>query len=374
MIPLDKIHKYISLLPSPLSNITVKTLNWYIHNQCNNTKGPLRVIFFVTNKCNFHCGHCFYSKELNANTDELTIDEIWSLLNNAKGTIRHLNITGGEPFMRQDLADIVKACYRAKIFSISVNTNGFFTERIRDFITKLLHNKHLRISISLSYHSDIMRIYKEYENSFRETYDLLSGLESLYDNLSLKIIYTVSSENLRNLESLYKLFPANKININLFRDYARCGWGIPENAKNNFNHPNPSYEALTNKDIERIIYMLKSQIKQNVQSFNSIMLIKKLEYISKIENQKRRLFRCSAGYTDCVIYQNGDMALCELTRPIGNIRMHDYDLQRLWNMQATQEMRKSLSSCACTLSCNIKSSLLLNRNTFEEIFIPSFQK
>ena len=39
------------------------------------------------------------------------------------------NITGGEPFIRQDLPDIVRELYK-KSDRIVISTNGFFTDRI----------------------------------------------------------------------------------------------------------------------------------------------------------------------------------------------------------------------------------------------------
>ena len=37
---------------------------------------PNHLVFFVTNKCNLQCSHCFYIDELNSKTRELDIDEI----------------------------------------------------------------------------------------------------------------------------------------------------------------------------------------------------------------------------------------------------------------------------------------------------------
>ena len=37
---------------------------------------PLYLTFFVTNRCNLKCEHCFYSAELNLPTQEMTVEEI----------------------------------------------------------------------------------------------------------------------------------------------------------------------------------------------------------------------------------------------------------------------------------------------------------
>ena len=55
------------------------------------------------------------------------------------------NITGGEPFIREDLKDIVRELYK-KSDRIVISTNGFFTDRIID-LCKEFPNIGIRISI-----------------------------------------------------------------------------------------------------------------------------------------------------------------------------------------------------------------------------------
>lgn len=55
------------------------------------------------------------------------------------------NITGGEPFIRTDLKDIVRELYK-KSDRIVISTNGFFTDRIVD-LCKEFPNIGIRISI-----------------------------------------------------------------------------------------------------------------------------------------------------------------------------------------------------------------------------------
>lgn len=47
------------------------------------------------------------------------------------------NITGGEPFIRTDLKDIVRELYK-KSDRIVISTNGFFTDRIVDLCKEFL--------------------------------------------------------------------------------------------------------------------------------------------------------------------------------------------------------------------------------------------
>jgi MoaA/NifB/PqqE/SkfB family radical SAM enzyme len=80
----------------------------------------------VTYRCNAHCAMCNTWDHPSAPADEVTAADL--------ATLPHLsfaNITGGEPFMRDDLADLV-AVIATKADRIVVSTNGYFTDRIVD--------------------------------------------------------------------------------------------------------------------------------------------------------------------------------------------------------------------------------------------------
>ena len=73
------------------------------------SKYPEYIVYFVTSRCNLSCAFCLNKKNQD-NADsrkELSLDELDKFLTNT-GKIRVLSITGGEPFLREDIADIVK--------------------------------------------------------------------------------------------------------------------------------------------------------------------------------------------------------------------------------------------------------------------------
>lgn len=78
----------------------------------------------VTYRCNARCNMCNRYKKPSKPEEELTIETIKKL-----PPMYFTNITGGEPFIREDLADIVRELYK-KSDRIVISTNGFFTDRI----------------------------------------------------------------------------------------------------------------------------------------------------------------------------------------------------------------------------------------------------
>ena len=72
--------------------------------------------------------------------EELTVETIKKL-----PQMYFTNITGGEPFIREDLGDIVRELYK-KSDRIVISTNGFFTDRIIKLCEEF-PNVGIRISI-----------------------------------------------------------------------------------------------------------------------------------------------------------------------------------------------------------------------------------
>ena len=48
-------------------------------------------------------------------------------------------------------------------------------------------------------------------------------------------------------------------------------------------------------------------------------------------NRTKWKMPCTAGQTSIVIDYNGDVRVCELRKPIGNLRKQGMDFQRFWN-------------------------------------------
>ena len=91
-------------------------------------RAPLFVFFNVTNRCNARCSYCFgayYERYASERRRELTTGQILSVIDGLSdmGT-RRIGITGGEPLLREDIAEII-ARIRERGMSCGLNTNGF---------------------------------------------------------------------------------------------------------------------------------------------------------------------------------------------------------------------------------------------------------
>ena len=79
----------------------------------------------ITDKCNFHCIHCFADSGSQVYENELSTEELKSIICWAadNGSFR-IGITGGEPTLRKDLLEIITYAKSKNLWTM-VTTNGY---------------------------------------------------------------------------------------------------------------------------------------------------------------------------------------------------------------------------------------------------------
>ncbi|MFC1867052.1 radical SAM protein [Thermodesulfobacteriota bacterium] len=167
---------------------------------------PLRTFFWnTTYACNFNCGICFTGAG-DPSSDELTTREAMDMFKNAHSAgVRKIIISGGEPFLRKDIVDIL--AYMGELgLEARIASNGSL---LNEEILKRLHDetllKSFQISIDtldpdlygkfhgvspdrLKYVLKIMRVIKDLgfhtTVSTRLTPETLQGIPKLLDRAS----------------------------------------------------------------------------------------------------------------------------------------------------------------------------------------------
>ena len=98
-------------------------------------RSPYKITFACTYRCNLKCKTCFIWKKKKSG-NELSLEEIEKIFRNTK--IQWLNLTGGEPFLREDIVDVVEIIVkRSKPYIVNITTNGFLTDKIIELIREI---------------------------------------------------------------------------------------------------------------------------------------------------------------------------------------------------------------------------------------------
>src|SRR5262249_44458847 len=96
---------------------------------------PLNLTFSVTYRCNARCRTCNVWKK---RVDDLSLAEYKRVFDGIGRTLYWATFSGGEPFIRPDLIDIVLACYeRCGPAIITIPTNGLYQQDILEGVARL---------------------------------------------------------------------------------------------------------------------------------------------------------------------------------------------------------------------------------------------
>ena len=99
---------------------------------------PCSVLLEVTNRCNLHCAVCFADSD-HRKSEDISLEKIQWLLERAIAAAgpSNLQLSGGEPTLRNDLPEIVKVARQVGYSFIQVNTNGLRLASDRDYVSRL---------------------------------------------------------------------------------------------------------------------------------------------------------------------------------------------------------------------------------------------
>ena len=114
---------------------------------------PIYLILFVTERCNAKCKHCFVNTPGKKDTsrEELTLEEIEKIAQNMDNLL-YLLPTGGEPFFREDLPEIINLFYKNnRLRNVGIPTNGSLTKTTVASVQRILSNcKNISLGVDIS--------------------------------------------------------------------------------------------------------------------------------------------------------------------------------------------------------------------------------
>ena len=88
---------------------------------------PISAIFYITHRCNLECHYCT-QKSPDVTSEELSTAKTIELLRRIRTELGSLYVTGGEPLVRTDVAEVLQAAHRMG-YSIILHTNGTLLDR-----------------------------------------------------------------------------------------------------------------------------------------------------------------------------------------------------------------------------------------------------
>ena len=366
------------------SKSSIKPVEYYSHLSkalIKYKRLPPYFIYYPTSKCNLKCSHCFYHDSLNKKFNELTVEEI-DQMTKTMDSILHLILTGGEPYLRNDLDQIVKIFYEnTRVPVISIPSNGWYLEKMDKQIRNMMEwcpllTLNQQISIDgIGVDHDFIRMDKKVKdgaNSYERAIIAIKHLKKLqenYERINIGIIITFTNQNQNKfidiLKEIYLLVDPDNISINLVR-------GDPK-EKVNLNLDLKLYrEAVKYRDSLFYEKKMSGHKRFAGNKFATAARIMLNKLVNKTFEENKYITPCYAGNLSGVMYSEGDVYPCEIldkSHKIGNIRDFNLDFKKLWLSKKAKDEIKFIrnTKCFCTHECFNMVNILFNPKYYPEI-------
>jgi MoaA/NifB/PqqE/SkfB family radical SAM enzyme len=268
---------------------------------------PQALSLEITHDCIARCVMCNIWK-IPSKVPNLPVEAWLDLLrSDLFSDLRELDITGGEPFLREDLTDLfsgicnLRQNHLKKLKSIAVTTNGLLTDRVLENTEKFLNmlaSEGIELVMVCAVDAigeihDKIRNVKHAWSKVNKTIEGLIQLREKYSNLTLGLKTTILPINVGALEKIIQ--------------YA--------NARNLFTIISPpilTEGRYLNRDLEKNLVFSKEDIDQMIRFYQSEMFRWSYHGDRLVHYLQTGIMKkpCSCGFNYFFVRSNGELFLC----------------------------------------------------------------
>lgn len=337
---------------------------------------PLTLTYSVTAACRSLCKTCNIGRVYLDNPElarqDLSLEEIEEVFKTL-GRTYFFNVSGGEPFMRMDLAEIARLAFiYLKPHLISIPTNSLAPRAIEHTTLKILEymEKYLPSSVPLSVKPsidgvgamhDYVRGIKGNFVKLEETIDRLLAIRTKNPRLLVDVGTVISNFNRHHLHELEDWVHAR--GIGAYRHEIAEQRVEFYNIGDPITPPPDVYEQLTLEFADKIVRNIKK--KTFLTRTTEAVRVTYYHVAVQILKQRRQVTPCYGGISNIHLDYNGEMWPCCILggeQSMGNVREWEYDVQRLLASEQARKVKKYIAdgNCACPLASQWLNNVLLS--------------
>jgi MoaA/NifB/PqqE/SkfB family radical SAM enzyme len=284
----------------------------------------------TTYRCNAKCGMCHSWQNPSRASEEFEP----RILEKIPGGMQRLNITGGEPLLRKDIAEIVRILDK-KTRRLEISTNGYFTERT--------------VEIARQFPKIMIRVSVE---GLPTLNDRLRGLEGGFDhalrtilrlrNLGIEDIgfaMTLSGENCRDLPDVYTLVAS--MDLELANAVVHNSFYFHKYDNEIAN--SEEVQAVMTSFIEQLLKSPRRNLKKKMKDwFRAYLNLGLLRHVQGLA----RPLPCGAGTDTFFIDPWGNVLACNGSlQPMimGDLKTQSFE--DIWHSEQADAVRKQVKNC-----------------------------
>ncbi|MFT4704013.1 MAG: MoaA/NifB/PqqE/SkfB family radical SAM enzyme [Bradymonadia bacterium] len=363
-------------LPRALTEIAPKLASYRLaYDRLAQPPAPINLTLSITNMCNSRCQSCdiwkIYPAQKPRLKEELTVDEIERIFKSV-GQVYFFNISGGEPFLRKDIVDIVRvACEQLNPTVVHIPTNALGPHRIAALTEEILigmktWSPDTKLTLKPSFdgvgefHDWVRGIPGNYEKLL-ETLGLLRDLRQRYDHLRVGVGTVISTMNIEHLPEV--IAQSQKFGVDSY---------ISEVAEEREEMLNVgSGITPTHEQYGEAIQAFRAETFDRLKEASGLELLTQgmrhfyYEITRRWIRDQKQVIPCYAGISNGHISPYGDVWPCAVLangKSFGNLKDVDYDFYKLWHSSRADEVRAGIKAgeCDCPLANQAYANMLLS--------------
>ncbi|MFC2171642.1 radical SAM/SPASM domain-containing protein [Acidobacteriota bacterium] len=307
---------------------------------------PTQIVFFITSKCCFRCQMC---DGWRLDYDDLPTADWKRIILDLKSWIGrdfYIHFSGGEPFLREDMVDILRFTSGQGIKTF-VNSNGYVIDE--NLATGIAESGLDYLAISL-------------DGILPETHDFIRGVEGAHEK-TLQAIEHINSVKPRgmlagisvavmqaNLDELVPLVEfteerkLDRIGFHALRGkyrFAQKETGKAQEERQWYKH-SPLW--ITNlKRLDAVIEQLIKLKRKGSPISNSISHLNAMKQYYRDPDKYRGPFRCMVGVNNFVVESDGTVKLCHRMEPLGDLK--EQSAKEIWSSEHAANQRSMIKGC-----------------------------
>jgi len=290
----------------------------------------------LTNLCNSRCKTCSIWK--NKKREEPSFEDLEKFTNtDLFKKIYFLSLTGGEPFLRNDIDKVINMFRRKNPkLHITVLSNALMPEIISEKVKKIPRD--VLITLSFNGKEETHDETRGVKGNFKKLLQTIEKLKSLNQRTSL--IFTVTKENYNQLLWAWEF--AKKQNLNILFS--------PEMDYGRLNHEGG--RNLTKEQTKEVLRQLKKIYSERKRAFFDYTYYL---FFKKFYEDRDITDICYAGTNSIYIDYTGDIYPCEnlvgRISPLGNIKN---------NFSLPKKYYKKIKESKCYKKCYLLCEMVRN--------------
>jgi MoaA/NifB/PqqE/SkfB family radical SAM enzyme len=346
---------------------------------------PMTLTFSVTNQCQSKCLTCsiwkLYREKPELKDNELKLGEIEKIFRNMSH-VYFFNISGGEPFLRNDLPQIVGLALEhltPKIIHIPTNALApDLVERNTRAILEVMQKSkgdHIPLTIKPSLDGireqhDLIRGVKGNFDKVVDTVKRLKVIREEHTNLHVELGTVISNANVKSISQIADF--VQTLEVESYRNE------IAETRSEFFNlgeSITPDVNTYA-KAIEAFQQRIRDGIyrQRELTTLTEALRLVYYQYAIQILKERRQVLPCLAGISNVHINPYGQVwPCCTLAygHPMGELREVNYAFDQVWFSRQASQVREYIKKriCACPLANQTYSNILCNLGAISRVIL-----